>query len=52
MTSSRSIQTVDVRVAFFIRHSSQRVASSHARNAEGTVTRRCLSSSDGEVRVR
>jgi hypothetical protein len=33
MSSSRSIQTVDARVAFFIRHSSQRAASFNARNA-------------------
>ena len=33
MSSSRSIQTVDARVAFFIRHSSQSVTSSDARNA-------------------
>ena len=33
MSSSRSIQTVDARVAFFIRHSSQSAASSDARTA-------------------
>ncbi len=33
MSSSRSIQTVDARVAFFIRHSSQRVVQSCTRNA-------------------
>ena len=33
MSSSRSIQTVDARVAFFIRHSSQRATHSCERNA-------------------